>query len=121
MDVTSDFVYCRLHGSEVLYASGYGKKDLDQWAKRVAAWATGKEPIDAERILDHPATKKQARDVYLYFDNDAKVRAPVDAKNLIARVSKILSNKSLNEEPRKNTRLTSRSVASEALPELRRR
>ena len=23
MDLTSDFVYCRLHGSEVLYASGY--------------------------------------------------------------------------------------------------
>jgi uncharacterized protein YecE (DUF72 family) len=40
-----------------------------------------KEPADAEGILDHPAHKKQARDVYLYFDNDAKVRAPVDAKN----------------------------------------
>jgi uncharacterized protein YecE (DUF72 family) len=91
MDVTWDFVYCSLHGSEVLYASGYGKKDLDQRAERVAAWVIGKEPTDAERILDHAAHKKQARDVYLYFDNDAKVRAPVDAKNLIARISKILS------------------------------
>jgi uncharacterized protein YecE (DUF72 family) len=90
MDVTSDFIYCRLHGSEVLYASGYGKKELDHWAKRVAAWATGKEPTDAERILDHPVHKKGSRDVYVYFDNDAKVRAPFDAKSLVARVSKIL-------------------------------
>jgi len=41
MDVTSDFVYCRLHGSEELYASGYGDKALDLWADRIAAWATG--------------------------------------------------------------------------------
>jgi len=90
MDLTADFVYCRLHGSEVLYASGYGDKDLDQWAKWVAAWARGKEPSDAERIVNQPAPKKSARDVYLYFDNDAKVRAPVDAKNLVARVTRAL-------------------------------
>jgi uncharacterized protein YecE (DUF72 family) len=90
MDLTADFVYCRLHGSEVLYASGYADKDLDQWAKWVAAWAMGKEPSDAERIVNQPAPKKSARDVYLYFDNDAKVRAPVDAKNLVARVTRAL-------------------------------
>jgi len=94
MDVTSDFVYCRLHGSEVLYASGYGKKDLDQWAEWVAAWATGKEPHNVERILNHPAPNKASRDVYLYFDNDAKVRAPFDAKGLVSRVDKILRSKS---------------------------
>src|SRR5215475_140112 len=41
MDVTADFVYCRLHGSEVLYASGYSDDALDEWAARVAAWARG--------------------------------------------------------------------------------
>jgi uncharacterized protein YecE (DUF72 family) len=65
MDLTSDFVYCRLHGSAVLYASGYGKQDLDPWAKRVARWATGKEPDDAERIVSHPAVKKASCDVRL--------------------------------------------------------
>ena len=29
MDVTSDFVYCRLHGSEELYASGYDEASLE--------------------------------------------------------------------------------------------
>jgi len=93
MDLTSDFVYCRLHGSEVLYASGYGNKDLDEWAMRVAAWATGKEPGGAERIVERPAPKKPSRDVYVYFDNDVKVRAPVDARNLVARVAKLLKSR----------------------------
>ncbi len=44
MDLTSDFIYCRLHGSEELYASGYDDDALDTWARRVRAWrnrATG--------------------------------------------------------------------------------
>ena len=51
MDLTSDFMYCRLHGSEVLYASGYDDLALDQWATRVTTWAGGGEPPDAERAL----------------------------------------------------------------------
>jgi uncharacterized protein YecE (DUF72 family) len=30
MDVTADFVYCRLHGSEQLYASGYDQPAIEQ-------------------------------------------------------------------------------------------
>ena len=90
MDVTSDFVYCRLHGSEELYASGYDGKSLNQWAARVAAWARGGEPADAERASNEPPPKRAARDVYVYFDNDAKVRAPVDAQGLIDRVANLL-------------------------------
>jgi uncharacterized protein YecE (DUF72 family) len=90
MDVTADFVYCRLHGSKVLYASGYGPKALDKWAKRVVAWAQGCESDDAERMVNEPASRRAKRDVYFYFDNDAKVRAPVDARNLMARVNKLL-------------------------------
>jgi len=82
MDVTADFIYCRLHGSKVLYASGYGEKALRTWARRVVAWARGGEPDDAERATDQPAPRRRTRDVYVYFDNDAKVRAPVDARRL---------------------------------------
>ena len=86
MDVTSDFVYCRLHGSEELYASGYDNNSLDEWAARVAAWTRGSEPPGAERAIDEPAPSRKKRDVYVYFDNDAKVHAPVDAQGLIERV-----------------------------------
>jgi len=87
MDLTSDFVYCRLHGSEELYASGYDDETLDRWAVRVMDWANGREPRDAERILDKAGAKRR-RDVFVYFDNDKKVRAPVDAQSLIKRTSK---------------------------------
>lgn len=89
MDLTSDFVYCRLHGSEELYASGYDEAALDAWAARVLAWAEGSEPADAERIVDRPPETSPGRDVFVYFDNDAKVRAPFDAQAL-ARRSAIL-------------------------------
>jgi uncharacterized protein YecE (DUF72 family) len=88
MDLTSDFVYCRLHGSEQLYVSGYDSGALDVWAQRVAAWARGREPRLADRVLPRTAPRPGGRDVYLYFDNDAKVRAPVDAEALMSRLTK---------------------------------
>ncbi|RCS24845.1 DUF72 domain-containing protein [Phyllobacterium salinisoli] len=86
MDLTSDFVYCRLHGSEELYTSGYDDKSLDRWAERVRAWSHGREPADAERVLEPTKPRRTGRDVYVYFDNDAKVRAPADALSLAKRL-----------------------------------
>ena len=77
--ITADFVYCRLHGSGVLYASGYDVRSIADWARRTVDWAEGREPDGAERVMDRPAPKRTARNVYVYFDNDAKVRAPADA------------------------------------------
>ena len=68
-EVTADFVYVRLHGSRELYVSGYMDAELDVWAARVDQWRT------------------QGRDVYVYFDNDAKVHAPFDARRLAERVA----------------------------------
>ncbi len=88
MDVTADFVYLRLHGSEQLYASGYGADALDLWAERVAAFATGGPA--AGRYAGEQSADGKARDVYVYFDNDAKVRAPFDAMGLRERVNRRL-------------------------------
>ncbi len=90
MDVTSDFIYCRLHGSKELYASGYGNKAIEQWAERVTAWATGGDSNDGDFASTKKAAKRKTRDVYVYFDNDAKVRAPRDAKKLQARLATLL-------------------------------
>ncbi len=67
-DVTADFVYVRLHGDKVIYTSGYTSRALDQWAKRIRAWERG------------------GADVYVYFDNDVKVRAPYDAQALMRKL-----------------------------------
>ena len=86
-DVTADFVYARLHGDEELYVSGYTDSALDWWAKRIDAWRCGREPEDATRISRASARGCRARDIYVYFDNDAKVKAPFDALNLAARLA----------------------------------
>jgi uncharacterized protein YecE (DUF72 family) len=67
-DVTTDFAYVRLHGDVELYTSGYTDEALDAWAATVRGW------------LD------TGRDAYVYFDNDVKVRAPVDAIGLLRRL-----------------------------------
>jgi uncharacterized protein YecE (DUF72 family) len=85
-DVTADFVYIRLHGDEELYVSGYEDVALDTWATRIRAWASGRQPDNARRASTRPPPKHKARDVYCYFDNDAKVRAPVDALGLMQRL-----------------------------------
>ncbi|MBY4630992.1 DUF72 domain-containing protein [Rhizobium croatiense] len=91
MDITADFLYCRLHGSEQLYVSGYEDEALDLWAERVRAWAQGGEPENATRVLAPLPSRKKGRDVYLYFDNtDKKLRAPVDAAHLIERLADLM-------------------------------
>lgn len=67
-DVTADFAYVRLHGETELYASGYSDEELDRWAERVRAWTAA------------------GFDVYAYFDNDMKVKAPFDAIGLLTRL-----------------------------------
>lgn len=84
-DITSDFIYVRLHGDSELYVSGYDKSALDFWGERVKTWKQGLEANDKLTITDESPPVKE-RDVFVYFDNDAKVRAPVDAKSLINRI-----------------------------------
>jgi uncharacterized protein YecE (DUF72 family) len=62
-EVTADFSYFRLHGAKQLYVSGYGPRALEAWASRIS--------------------RLGQQDVYVYFDNDVKVRAPFDAQNLV--------------------------------------
>ena len=84
-DVTADFVYVRLHGAEELYAGGYTEPALDDWAAKIRAWSKGGDAPGATRV--GPAAPQRAkRDVYVYFDNDAKVRAPFDATQLAVKL-----------------------------------
>jgi uncharacterized protein YecE (DUF72 family) len=88
-DLTADFVYLRLHGSKELYASGYSDRELEWWAARIELWAEGRQPLDARLAApDQPPARCRARDVFVYFDNDAKVRAPADAHSLMARLAR---------------------------------
>jgi uncharacterized protein YecE (DUF72 family) len=74
--VTADFVYVRLHGAEELYASGYDDASLDAWASSARGWLSGDATPDG-----------RGRDVYVYFDNDARGHAPFDAVRLRERLT----------------------------------
>jgi uncharacterized protein YecE (DUF72 family) len=78
-DVTAGFVYVRLHGDKKLYTSGYSKKTLGEWARRIEAWRQGAELDEDPRISRAARRKRRSLNVYVYFDNDAKVKAPGDA------------------------------------------
>jgi uncharacterized protein YecE (DUF72 family) len=90
-DLTADFVYVRLHGDEQLYVSGYGDKALDWWEDRIAHWRKGRQPPDA-RLITPPLKPgpTETRDIFVYFDNDAKVHAPFDAQRLEQRMTRRL-------------------------------
>lgn len=82
MDLTTDFVYCRLHGSSELYRSRYGPEALARWAARVRAWADGEPMTDGEFAGSRKA-RLEPRDVFLFFDNTDKRHAPADAAELM--------------------------------------
>lgn len=83
---TAGFVYLRLHGSPETYASDYGDERLDRLAGRIRAWRDGGEPDDAVRITDRVPPRRKSRDIYVYFDNDARGRAPWNALALAERL-----------------------------------
>lgn len=86
-DVTSDFVYIRLHGDQELYSSGYSDEALSHWAKRIRSWLAGRQPRDAHRVASAAPPRRSPRDLFCYFDNDIKVCAPYDARRLLRMLS----------------------------------
>ena len=62
--ITSNFIYLRLHGGEVLYGSSYSDKELRQWAGNIQNW------------------RKKDKTAFVYFNNDAYGFAVKDALTL---------------------------------------
>jgi uncharacterized protein YecE (DUF72 family) len=67
-ELTADFSYLRLRQCTADEPTGYPQAALDDWAERARGWAA------------------EGRDVFLYFINGAKVRAPAAAQALIERL-----------------------------------
>jgi uncharacterized protein YecE (DUF72 family) len=115
-DVTSGFVYVRLHGSRKLYVSGYSPREIRAWSAKVRAWHNGTEPTEARRIGGKASSVKSGRDVYVFFDNtDVKLRAPVDARRMAKELgidSGQTVRQTLLELGVKQTPATSRSAKS---------
>ena len=85
-DCTADFVYARLMRASAGFKAGYAPKALDAWAARLRAWAGGAQPADLARAGEPAGAAAQPRDVYAFFINGAKERAPAAARALIERL-----------------------------------
>jgi uncharacterized protein YecE (DUF72 family) len=67
--LTADFAYVRGHGPGGSYKGHYGEASLKAWAEQARRW------------------KRRGIDVFIYFDNDQKAAAPLDAARLRERLA----------------------------------
>ncbi|RST50787.1 DUF72 domain-containing protein [Variovorax sp. MHTC-1] len=85
-DLTGEFVYARLMMSDAKLKTGYAPKALDAWAEAAKTWAEGGSPAALPRVEKAAPKAGAARDVFIYFINGAKEKAPAAAGALIQRL-----------------------------------
>jgi uncharacterized protein YecE (DUF72 family) len=81
-DMTADFIYARLMGTEAKEKLGYPPAMLKKWAERAGAWETGES--SGKLPLLAPAAPQKKRDVFLFVISGAKARNPAAAQAIIA-------------------------------------
>ena len=86
-DLTAPFVYARLMRSESSIETGYSAPLLAAWAKIARTFARGAEPAEFPRLAG-PVAKSGPRDVFVFFINGAKERAPAAARALLSQLAK---------------------------------
>ena len=86
-DVTADFVYARLQKGSDAIETAYPDDQLDAWAARLKAWASGGQPGDLPLVDPGHAPHNKSRDVFAYVIHEGKLRAPAAARALIERAS----------------------------------
>ena len=86
-DPTGEVFYGRLMNAQARYKSGYPPAALDRWADDAGALSRGLLPESLPRVDPDQAAPGKPRDVYLFFINGAKERAPAAAVALIERLA----------------------------------
>ena len=85
-DIAGDLVYARLEDAREEEPAGYAAEALDRWAGVARQWAAGDSPAGLTYVADSAPVRP--RDVFVFFINGAKVRAPHGAMALIERVGR---------------------------------
>lgn len=81
-DITGDQVYLRLMSAEERFKQGYAPKALAQWAQHAKVFAQGDTP-DGVPLVQPTPDAGAPRDVYVFFINGFKTRAPMAAQAVL--------------------------------------
>ena len=84
-DVTADFVYARIMGTQAKEKLGYPAAMLKTWAERARDWEKGASPKAS--MLLAPAAPKKKRDVFLFVISGAKEKNPAAAQAIISALA----------------------------------
>jgi uncharacterized protein YecE (DUF72 family) len=76
---TSDFVYARLRRCVSAEKTGYPPAAIASWIERARTWADGEQPGDLPSLRTPGTAKRGPCDVFVFFINGAKERAPAAA------------------------------------------
>ncbi len=66
LETPGEFVYTRLHGPRAAYTGNYSAQALRTWSGRALGW------------------RRKNKDVYVYFDNDARAYSAKNARRMLA-------------------------------------
>jgi uncharacterized protein YecE (DUF72 family) len=95
--------------------SAYTDAALKEWTRKIRAWKKGSTPARTKRLAPPMPVSKSGRDVFVYFDNDVKARAPFDAMSLAHRLG-------LGRAPQSPADITAiHETARRGWPEIKRR
>ena len=86
-DPTADFIYVRLQRASEQEETGYSTDMLAAWTERARSWSAGKVPASLERIAPDERKPPSTRDVFVYFINGFKPKAPTAAMALMGRLA----------------------------------
>jgi uncharacterized protein YecE (DUF72 family) len=88
-DLTGEFAYARLMRSSPDNRAGYAPKALQAWAQRAQTWAAGGQPDDLPRVeAEAGKARAKGRDVFIFFINGHKEKAPAAAQALLEKLAK---------------------------------
>jgi uncharacterized protein YecE (DUF72 family) len=87
-DITAEFVYVRLRRCAHTVSTGYAAPALRTWADYARRWARGEVVSELPRAAAESPVRHTPREVFIYFINGAKERAPAAARALLAALKR---------------------------------
>jgi uncharacterized protein YecE (DUF72 family) len=83
-EITADCVYARLRRCESAEPTGYSAAALQGWLECARAWSQGEQPAALPSVREGAVALPGPRDVFVFFINGAKERAPAAARAFLA-------------------------------------